>query len=79
MKAIFRRLKRLEDRRQPSEETESSQRLRERIEAGRRRVENARQRLGLPPAEEWPLEYPSEPLTISQLLHRGRERAARIA
>jgi hypothetical protein len=38
MKAIVRRLRRLEDRFYPSVETEFSRRLRERVEAARRRL-----------------------------------------
>jgi hypothetical protein len=51
MKAIIRRLRRLEDRFCPPVETESDRHLLARIEAGRRRVAEARERGELGPAE----------------------------
>jgi hypothetical protein len=51
MKAIIRRLRRLEDRFCPPVETEPSRLLLARIEAGRRRVAEARERGELGPPE----------------------------
>jgi hypothetical protein len=55
MKAIIRRLRRLEDRLGPAIETEFARQLRERIEEGRRRVAEARERGELGPPESGPL------------------------
>lgn len=56
MKTIVRRLRRLEDRFCPLVETEFSRRLQEKIEAGLRRVAEARERgeLGPPPPDDDP-------------------------
>ena len=70
MRALHRRLLRLEDRFGPPVETEASRELRRRIEAGRRRV------------AEWmgeayvPLPPPTEVtgLTLPEAIFRGRDR-----
>ena len=71
MRALHRRLLRLEDRFGPAIETEASRELRRRIEAGRRRV------------AEWmgeayvPLPPPTDVtgLTLPEAIVRGRDRA----
>jgi hypothetical protein len=54
MKAVIRRLRRLEGRLGPAIQTEFDRQLRERIEAGRRRVAEARERGKLGPPESGP-------------------------
>jgi hypothetical protein len=78
MKTISRRIRRLEERfRLGPVETEFSRRLRERIEEGRRRLAEAKERI------EW-----SGPvhdgegedrtgLSVTEILHRGRAKVAR--
>ena len=83
MKAAFtRRLEALEKRLlapegdRSAQETEFSRRLRERLEAGRRRVA-ARERRGLPPtAEAETCDAPTGSGTIIEILHAGRYRSA---
>ena len=84
MKAISRRLRRLEDRWTPAAETDADQRLRQRLEAGRRRLAEARSET---PDVVRPPGHPSDgrqirgPLDIdmlTEILHAGRE-CARLA
>ena len=78
MKAIDRRLRRLEERFGPHVETEYERQLLARIEAGRRRVAESRERgegSGFDDGHE-----PKEDLTgltVEQILLRGRARNAR--
>jgi hypothetical protein len=84
MKAAFtRRLEALEKRLlapecdRSAQETEFSRRLLERLEAGRRRVAEARERRGLPPtAEAEPCDAATGSRTIIEILHAGRYRSA---
>ena len=71
MKAMDRRLRRLEDRYGPPMETEYSRELQRRIEAGLRRVAEARGEdyVPLPPCTYVP------GLTLAGAILRGRERA----
>jgi hypothetical protein len=75
MKAMDRRLRRLEDRYGPPVETEYSRELQRRIEAGCRRVAEARGEayVPLPP----PAYVPG--LTLADAILRGRERARQNA
>lgn len=74
MKTIIRRLHRLENRFCPPVETESTRRLRRRLEAARRRLAEARER------GEWCGSIDDgerEDLTglsVTEILHRGRTR-----
>jgi len=74
MKAIIRRLRKLEERFGPPVETESTRRLRKRIEAGLRRLAEARER------GEWCGSIAHEErenltgLSVTEILHRGRTR-----
>lgn len=78
MKAISRRLRKLEDRFIPAAETDADQRLRQRLEAARRRLGDS------PVAAIRPLGYPTDgpqirgPLgidTLTEILQAGRQRA----
>ena len=77
MKAIIRRLRRLENRFGPPVETRFTRQLRQRIEEGRRRVAEAK---GL---SEWPGSVGDDEqedlrgLSIAQILLLGRDRVAR--
>jgi hypothetical protein len=76
MKSISRRIRRLEERLGPSVETRFWRRLRERLEAGRRRVAQSREDSGEPldgVRKEW---GDLSGLTVNEILHRGRLRAA---
>ena len=72
MKVLNRRLRRLEDRYGPPVETEYDRRLLQQIEAGRRRVAEAR---GEPyrPLPPTPGEFKC--LTLAEAIRRGHERA----
>jgi len=75
MKAVTRRLRRLEDRFGPAIETEFSRRLHERMEAGRRRVAAVRERGELEPcAEVRPRDVQSGRQTIVEILQSARRR-----
>jgi len=79
MTSIARRIQRLEERFLPEPETEFSRRLRARMEAGRRRLQEAR---GQSVTDEVPLPEMNAPMenrprTMIHLLNSGRERAAR--
>ena len=78
MKTIIRRLRRLEDQFCPPMETESSRRLRARLEAGLRRVAEARERgeLSSPIYDDEEKEDLSR-LSVGEILDRGRARVAR--
>ena len=78
MKTISRRLRKLEARWMPAAETEADQRLRQRLEAARRRLGDS------PVAAIRPLGYPTDgrqirgPLDIdmlTEILQAGRQRA----
>jgi len=77
MRTIVRRLRRLEDRFCPPVETEFDRQLRARIEAGRRRVAEAKEH------GEWCASVEGDEgenlsgLSVTEILHRGRERVAR--
>jgi len=77
MQAIIRRLRKLEERFGPAVETECTRRLRERIEAGRRRLAQARERgewcgsIGHGEREDLTR------LSVTEVLHRGRAKVAR--
>jgi hypothetical protein len=75
VRTVVRRLRRLEDRFGPAMETEFSRRLRERIEAGRRRVAEARERGELEPcAEVRPDDVQNGRQTIAEFLQSARRR-----
>src|SRR5260370_19605781 len=76
MTTILTRLSKLEARMGPVNQTESSRQLLERLEAGRRRVAQMRERYGLPPREVWPVIGRRRNLTIIEILHRGRAQNA---
>jgi hypothetical protein len=77
MKTIIRRLRRLEDRFCPPVETESDRHLLARIEAGRRRLAEAKER------GEWCGSIDNGELedfaglSVVEILQRGRERVAK--
>lgn len=71
MRTIDRRLRRLEGRFGPSVETEYSRELRRRIEAGRRRVAEARGEAYVP----WQLSASLLGSTLAERILRGRERS----
>jgi hypothetical protein len=75
MKAILKRLERVEALIRP-EQTGFSHLLRQRIDAGCRRVTQAREREGLPPLPVWTDDHPAQPLTIVEILHFGRTQNA---
>jgi hypothetical protein len=76
MKTIVRRLRKLEDRFGLAPETEFDRQLRERIEAGRRRVAEARERGELSgPIYEDEEKEDLTGLSVMEILHRGRARA----
>ena len=82
--AFMRRLEVLEKRlisiklgEQPARETELARSLLERLESGRRRVAEARERRALPPwVEVEPGDTKTEHRTIVEILHAGRQRCA---
>ena len=67
LKAMIRRIERLEATMQPAHESEFSRQLLLRLACGRRRVAEARECEGLPPLEAF-----GRPLTIEECLNRGR-------
>jgi hypothetical protein len=71
MKAILRRLERVEALIRP-DEAEFSRRLRNRIEANCLRLTQMREREGLPPLPVLTYDHPAKPLTIVEILHLGR-------
>ena len=73
MKSIIRRLRKLEDRFGPPVETASTRRLRERIEAGRRRVAQWREQKGISVRDQDGENLSG--LSVTEILHRGRARA----
>jgi hypothetical protein len=76
MKTIVRRLRRLEDRFGLAPETEFDRQLRGRIEAGQRRVADARQRGELSgPIYEDEEKEDLTGLSVTEILNRGRARA----
>ena len=75
MKAIHRRLRRLEDRFGPPVETEYSRELERRIEAGLRRVAAATGEPYVP----WRPTTPVAGLTLEEAIRRGSERARQAA
>jgi hypothetical protein len=75
MKTILKRLERVEALIRP-EETAFSHLLRQRIDAGCRRVTQTREREGLPPLPVWAHDHPAKPLTIVEILHLGRTQNA---
>ena len=77
MKAVIRRLRRLEERFGPPVETEFTRRLRERMEAGRRRVEEARERGELGPPPSGPLFEAQRKRLIEATLAAERNRSGR--
>jgi hypothetical protein len=76
MKAITRRLRKLEDRFGPPVETESSRRLRERLEAGRRRVAELRGRPVQAPQRQNVTNVRPSMEAIVKILQSGRQRVA---
>ena len=74
MRALHRRLLRLEDRFGPPVETEYSRELRRRIEAGRRRVAEAR---GIPYVPPRYADFTQ--LTLAEAILRGCDRAGQTA
>lgn len=76
MKALTRRLCRLEALVRQGTETEFSRQLLERLESASRRDAVRRERDGLPPLAGWPPDGHSKPLTIIEILHGGRDRGA---
>jgi hypothetical protein len=73
MKNISRRLRKLEDRFGPPVETASARRLRERIEAGRRRVEQWRKQQGISVSDQDREKLSG--LSVAEILNRGRAKA----
>ncbi len=73
MKVMIRRLRRLEERFGPPVETEFTRRLRERIEAGRRRVAKWREHEGSPVSDQHRENIAG--LSVIEILHRGRAKA----
>jgi hypothetical protein len=77
LEALEKRLLPTQDCDRPARETESSVSLLERLEAGRRRVAEARGRRGLPPSVEVePCDAQVGRRTIVEILHAGRHRSA---
>jgi hypothetical protein len=76
MKQLMRRLRRLEAQFGSANETESCRRLRQRLEAGRRRVAEWREREGLPLLAEGTGDAPNRGRTIVEILNSGRQRNA---
>jgi hypothetical protein len=74
MKSIIRRLRKLEDRFGPPVETASTRRLRERIEAGRRRVAQWREQKGISVRDQDGENLSG--LSVAEILQRGRARAS---
>jgi hypothetical protein len=74
MRAITRRLRRLEDRFGPPVETEYSRELQRRIEAGRRRVAAAKGEIYGPRRPSIPVAG----LTLAEVILQGRERARHV-
>jgi hypothetical protein len=70
MKSISRRIRRLEERFGPPVETEFTRRLRERIEAGRRRVAQWREQEGNPVSDHHRENLAG--LSVTEILRRGR-------
>ena len=75
MKAITRRLRKLEDRLGPPVETEFDRQLRARLEAGQRRVAQWRQQEGISVRDQDRENLSG--LTVDEILHRGRARVAK--
>jgi len=75
MKNISRRIRKLEERFGPPVETEFTRRLRERIEAGRRRVAQWREQEGISVSDQHRENLAG--LSVTEILHRGRARVAR--
>ena len=75
MRTIIRRLRRLEDRFGPPVETEFSRRLRERIEAARRRLAEYEAKDGRVCNAGAREREDLSGLSVEQILLRGRERA----
>ena len=72
MRAVIRRLRRLEDRFGPPIETEFSRRLGERLEGGRRRLAQLRGEAGISISEQ--IRENLVGLGVTEILQRGRER-----
>ena len=73
MKSISRRIRRLEERFGPAVETAFSRRLRERIEAGRRRVAQWREQEESSVSDQHRENLAG--LSVTEILHHGRARA----
>src|SRR5436190_1424969 len=76
MATIIRRVLRLENRFCPAVDVELYQRLHDSLEAGRRRVAEARERGELEPDTLPPLDLPPGRHSRIEVLHAGRRRAA---
>ena len=77
LEALEKRLLPAQECDRPARETEFSWSLLERLEAGRRRVAEARERRGLPPSVEVePCDAQTERRTMVEILHAGRHRSA---
>jgi hypothetical protein len=76
MTTILKRLSKLEDRMGPANQTVSHRQLLERLEAGRRRISQMRERHGLPPREALHLDGRGRRPTIIGILHCGRAQNA---
>jgi hypothetical protein len=77
MIALERRLRRLAASLAPERETDYTRRLRARIEEARRRLADARARGDVPPLDTAENEREDlSGLTVIEILHRGRARAA---
>jgi hypothetical protein len=74
VKTIIRRLRRLEDRFCPPVETEFSRLLRDRIEAGRRRLAQSGGLDGRVRSADDREHEDVSGLSLEQILHRGRDR-----
>ena len=75
-KALNKRVCKLEASIRPANQTAFSRQLLKRVESGRQRVAQMRERDGLPPLEAWPPDGHGRPLTIIEILHGGRTRNA---
>jgi hypothetical protein len=79
MRSISRRIRKLEERLGPPVETEYTRRLRERIEAGRRRLAQWREQDGISVSDQDRENREDlSGLTLTEILHRGRARVAKF-
>jgi hypothetical protein len=75
-KALHRRVCKLEALLKPANQTAFSRQLLRRLESGSRRAAEMRERDGLCPMEDWPPDGRGRPVTLVEILHRGRTQNA---